>query len=337
METGSTKKKSRVLIPSLTVILIILVAAWFWYRDYSRYFSTDDAHVDANNITVSSKILGRIVELNAEEGDTIQKDMLLVLLDSTDLTAQRNQLLAVRDQALINLAQAEARYNSDTKSLRVMEINVEKANEDFERAKKQADGGVITREQLDHASKAYESALAQLDASRAMLQVSRAQINSAEAAVKTSEAQVKVIETQLRNTRLYSPANGLVARRWLLPGDIVQPGQSVFTVTDAGKFWIVAFLEETKISEIHNGQKVRFTIDAFPHVRFSGKVFSIGTSTASVFSLIPANNASGNFTKVTQRVPVKISIDSADNGKDISSFSIRSGMSAVVRIFRKSE
>jgi membrane fusion protein (multidrug efflux system) len=336
MERESKKSKSRVLIPSLTLIIIILVAAWFWYRDYSMYFTTDDAHVDANNITVSSKILGRIVRLNAEEGDTVQKDMLLVLLDSTDLIAQKNQVLASRDQAMVNLAQAEAKYNSDIKSLRVTEINVEKAGEDFERAKKQAEGGVITREQMDHASKAYESALAQLDASKSMLQVSRSQINSAEAALKTAEVQVKVVETQISNTRLYSPANGLVAKRWLLPGDIVQPSQSVFTVTEAGKFWIVAFVEETRISEIHSGQKVRFTLDAFPHVRFSGKVFSIGTSTASVFSLIPANNASGNFTKVTQRVPVKISIDSADNGKDIALFHIRSGMSAVVKIFRKS-
>jgi membrane fusion protein (multidrug efflux system) len=96
----------------------------------------------------------------------------------------------------------------------------------------------------------------------------------------------------------------------------------------------VAFLEETKISEIHSGQSVRFTIDAFPGIRFNGKVFLVGSTTASVFSLIPANNASGNFTKVTQRIPVKISIENTDNNMDISSLNILSGMSVVVRIVK---
>jgi membrane fusion protein (multidrug efflux system) len=335
MEQDSKKKKIGIYIPVGVVILIILTGAIFWYRDYSKYFTTDDAHVDANNITVSSKMLGRIAAIYADEGDFVQKGELLAVLDSSDLIAQKNQAEAAREQTRINLNQAIAKYNSDLKSLRVMEINLERATEDIERAKKQAAGEVITEEQMDHISKAYEAASAQLDASRALLQVSKSQINLAEAAIKTADAQIKVIETQLKNTKLFSPANGLVAKRWLLPGDIMQPSQSVFTITDTSDLWIVAFLEETKISGIHDGQKVRLTIDAFPHKKFSGKVFNIGTSTASVFSLIPPNNASGNFTKVTQRIPLRISIDSADDGSQISSFNIKTGMSAVVKISRK--
>lgn len=160
-------------------------------------------------------------------------------------------------------------------------------------------------------------------------------ISSASSAVETANAQVKVLNTQLKNTRLYAPADGIITRRWLLPGDIVQPSQSVLTMTLSKNLWVVSFLEETKLSGVHIGQSVRFYIDAFPGVRFNGKVFLIGSSTASVFSLIPANNASGNFTKVTQRIPVRISIDSADNNKEISSFNILSGMSVVVKISKK--
>ena len=109
----------------------------------------------------------------------------------------------------------------------------------------------------------------------------------------------------------------------------------VFTLTISKNLWVVAFLEETKISSIRIGQSVRFNIDAFPGVKFSGKVFLVGASTASVFSLIPANNASGNFTKVTQRIPVRISIENTDNGKQLSSFNILSGMSAIVRIIKR--
>ncbi len=335
MTQESNKGKIRVFLPVAIVVLLILAAAWFWYRDYSSYYATDDAHVDADNISVSSKMLGRITAIYADEGDIVLKGRLLAVLDSSDLVAQKNQALAVKSQALVSRSQAVAKYNSDLKSLRVMEISLERASEDLERAKKQAMGQVITGEQMDHTSKAYEAAKAQLEASKAMLVVSQSQINLAEAAAGTSEAQIKVIDSQLKNTKLFSPADGVIARRWLLPGDVIQPGQSVLTVTDNSKLWVVAFLEETKISEIYNGQKAKFTLDAFPHIKFSGKVFNTGNTTASVFSLIPANNASGNFTKVTQRIPVKISIDGTEDGQAVSSFRILSGMSAVVRIFRK--
>lgn len=326
--------KIRVYLPLGIVIIAILVGAWYWYRDYSRYITTDDAKIDADNITVGSKMLGRVVAVYAQEGDIVAKGKLLAELDSSDLIAQRNQTMALRVQALTSRSQAEAKHVSDQQSLKVVEINLERASEDLDRAKKQSAGGVITDEQLDHITKAYEAAVAQTDAAKALISVSKAQITSASAAIETAEAQIKVIDTQLKNTKLWSPADGVVARRWLLPGDVIQPGQSVFTVTDNSKKWVIIYLEETKIAGIYDGQDVRFTIDAYPHVRFHGKVFLTGTSTASTFSLIPSSNASGNFTKVTQRIPVRISIDSAENGKNISSYNFLPGMSVVVKITR---
>jgi membrane fusion protein, multidrug efflux system len=334
MKEESKNKRLRVYIPLAIVIIIVLTGAWYWYRDYSMYITSDDAHVDADNVSVGSKIIGRISSVYAREGDLVKQGTLLADLDSTDLVAQRNQSIALKMQAQSNLLQSEAKYNSDQKSIRVLEINLDKASEDLARAKKQSEGGVITTEQFDHIKKAFETASAQLEASKAQLLVSKSMIASSSASVETSNAQVKVYDSQLKNTRLYAPADGVVARRWLLPGDVVQPSQSVFTITMSKNLWIVAYLEETKISEIHEGQNVKFTIDAFPDVKFSGKVFLVGSSTASVFSLIPANNASGNFTKVTQRIPIRISIDSADNKKEISSFNILSGMSAVVKIIK---
>jgi membrane fusion protein (multidrug efflux system) len=334
MAQNSKKSKVKVYIPLGIVIIAVLVGIWYWYRDYSRYITTDDARIDANNITVGSKMLGRIVAVYAQEGDIVTKGKLLAELDSTDLRAQRNQAVALKEQALTNLSQANAKFVSDQQSLKVVEINLERAKEDLDRAKKQSEGGVITQEQYDHITKAYEAASAQADAAKALIAVSKLQINSASAAVETANAQIKVLDAQLKNTRLWSPGDGVIAKRWLMPGDIIQPGQSAFTFTDNSGKWVISYLEETKISEIKNGQDVKFTIDAFPGNKFFGKVFLTGTSTASVFSLIPASNASGNFTKVTQRIPVRISIDSASNGKDISSFNILPGMSAVIKITR---
>jgi membrane fusion protein, multidrug efflux system len=329
------KQKKTVYIPLGIVIAAVLAGMWFWYQDYTTYITTDDAHVDADNITIGSKMLGRITSVFAQEGDVVEAGKLVAVLDSSDLVAQKNQAMAVRSQALSNLVQANTKYSSDIQSLKVVDINLEKAKQDLDRAKKQAAGGVLTDEQMDHITKAYEAAVAQADASKALLNVSKSQIAAASAAVETAGAQIKVIETQLKNTRLFTPSEGVIAKRWLMPGDVIQPGQSVFTLTDGGPKWIVCFLEETKIGMIRDGQNVKFSLDAYPHIKFHGKVFLKGVNTASVFSLIPANNASGNFTKVTQRIPVRISIDSAENISDLSSLNILSGMSAVVKISRK--
>jgi membrane fusion protein, multidrug efflux system len=334
MKEGSKNNRLRVYIPLLLVILIVIAGAWYWYKDYSMYITTDDAHIDADNVSVGSKILGRISAIYAKEGDMVTQGTLLADLDSSDFVAQRNQSFALKAQALANLLQSEVKYSSDQKSSRVLEINLERTSEDMTRAKSQSEGGVITDEQYDHIKKAYETAYAQLEAARAQLLVSKSMISSAEATVETASAQIKVIDTQLKNTRLLAPADGVIAKRWLLPGDVVQPSQSVFTMTLSKNLWVVAFLEETKISQIKNGQSVKFSIDAFPGVKFNGKVFLLGSSTASVFSLIPASNASGNFTKVTQRIPVRISIESTDDGKEVSSLNILSGMSAIVKILK---
>jgi membrane fusion protein, multidrug efflux system len=334
MKPKSNTKRLKVYIPLALVVLLVLAGCWYWYRDYSHYITTDDAHVDADNVSIGSKILGRLTAVYVNEGDTVKQGALLAVLDSSDLVAQRNQSLALRAQSIANLSQSQVKYSSDQKGIRVLEINLERAADDLERAQKQSEGGVITSEQFSHIQKNYETAVAQLDAAKTQLLVSRAMISSARAATEASEAQVKVLDAQLKNTRLYAPEEGVISKRWLLPGDVAQPGQSVFTLTISKNLWVVAFLEETKMYEIHTGQPVKFSIDAFPGVRFEGKIFLVGSTTASVFSLIPASNAAGNFTKVTQRIPIRISIDHADNNRDLSSFSILSGMSAVVKIIR---
>jgi len=145
---------------------------------------------------------------------------------------------------------------------------------------------------------------------------------------------IKVLDTQLKNTKLYLLLMELYQRDGFFRVMLFSQVSQFFTITMSKNLWIVAYLEETNIAEIHTGQNVRFTIDAFSDVTFNGKVFLVGSSTASVFSLIPANNASGNFTKVTQRIPVRISIDRAERGKRISSLNILSGMSAIARLLK---
>lgn len=327
------KVNLKVYIPLGIVIVGILIGGIVWYKDYSTYYTTDDAHVESDNVSVSSKIMGRISKQYVQEGDTVKAGQLLAELDSTDLVAQKQQALAGKAQTEANKTQAEVKFASDKKNITVLQVALARAQEDFARAKTQFAGDVISKEQYDHAKKTLESAQAQLDASKALLEVSKAQVVAAEKSVGNSAAQIKVINTQLSNTKLYAPIDGVVAKRWLLQGDIAQVGQSIYTVNNSSKHWVVVYLEETKVGKLRIGQEAKFSLDAFPDETFTGKIFSIGSNTASQFSLIPANNASGNFTKVTQRVPLKISIDGV-NGGSLAGHNILSGMSAVVKIVK---
>lgn len=173
-----------------------------------------------------------------------------------------------------------------------------------------------------------------MEAANNQLNVSKAQIASASATVEYAQSQINVIINQLNNTHLTAPSDGVVGKRWLLPGDIAQPGQSLLTLTDTRNLWVSVYIEETKISRIHLGQAAIFTLDAVPGKIFTGKVISIGSNTAGQFSLIPASNASGNFTKITQRVPLKISIEGTKDHTDPAACNLLSGMSVSMKIIK---
>ncbi len=334
---GNNKRKPNKLklyIPLILVILIVAAGTVYWYIQYSKYVTTDDAHIDSDEVSVSSKIMGRIVKLYAIEGDSVKEGTLLAELDSADLLAQKQQTEAMKEQTIAGKIQSEAKYYSDRENIKTLDVNYSKALEDFNRGKNQYSEDVISKEQFQHLQKAVEYSKAQIDAANSQLQVSRAMIGSSNASIQNADAQIHVIETQLKNTRIYAPMSGIIAKRWLLPGDIVQAGQSILTITNNRNFWVAVYLEETKMTYIHESQKTLFTLDAYPGVTFFGKVIFIGSNTASQFSLIPPNNASGNFTKVTQRIQLKISIDGVEEGGNISEYKLTAGMSADIKIVK---
>lgn len=298
-------KKKRVLIP-LFIFLVLVAAGIYWYMGQQGYISTDDAYIDANRATLSSKMLGRIDSLTVDEGDTVKTNEKLVILDTSDLKAQEKS--------------ASAAINNAQESITLSKVNLDRAKDDFQRAKSQFQSNIIPKEQYDHAARAVEAA--------------QAEYNIAISRVGTAKAQLGVIQTNLQNGVIVSPMDGVISKRWVLTGDVVQPGQPIYTIYDTKNIWITAQLEETKISSIKPGDYVEIDVDAYPDEKFYGKVFQIGSNTASQFSLIPPNNASGNFTKVTQRVPVKISIDglTKDSKTPQGKLALLPGMSVEVRI-----
>ncbi len=295
-------KRKRVIFPSAILIVIILAAGWLWYMQRFTFVSTDDAFIEANRATISAKMLGRIATLRVDEGDTVRQGDTLVLLDDADLRAQ--------------LQKAEASLRYMMRDVEIQSINRAKALDDFSRIDKQFQSHIVTQEQYSHAESARKLADAQSE--------------MASARILTAQADLAIIKTQLSNMVITAPFSGVVAKRWVLAGDVVSPGQAIFSMFDNKHIWITANFEETKLRVIRPGARARISVDAFPGTEVEGRVESIGRSTASQFSLLPSNNASGNFTKITQRVPVKIAIHAA-----VGSVVFLPGLSVTVRIYIK--
>ncbi|MDD2307154.1 MAG: biotin/lipoyl-binding protein [Prolixibacteraceae bacterium] len=152
-EHEKKEKNIKVYIPLILLIVLVLGGGVYWYIDYSKYIKTDDAHLDADVVGVSSKILGRISHLFVDEGDSVKKGGLIAELDSTDLVAQKEQSMAGKMLAEASVVQARAKYQFDLENNKVLEISLSKAHDDFTRAKSQFEGSVITKEQFDHAKK----------------------------------------------------------------------------------------------------------------------------------------------------------------------------------------
>jgi len=297
---GSYRRR-HILIPTLVIFLLAAAAVGYWYFEILGVIATDDAYVDGNSVSVSSKILGRITELTVDEGDTVQQGQLIVQLDDHDLRAQETHAQAGLDYA---------RENVDLAA-----VQLQQAEDDYRRATIQLQGKVITQEQFDHAKTA-------LNRAQVLGRIAAAQVN-------TARAELGLIRSQLENTRIVAPLTGVVARRWVLAGDVVQAGQAMLSIYDLRNLWVTANLEETKIAAIRVHDSVDITLDAHPGRRFAGEITMIGAAAASEFSLIPPNNASGNFTKVTQRIPIRISLGTGEGDPLLVP-----GMSAEIRVRR---
>jgi membrane fusion protein (multidrug efflux system) len=299
-------RKRRVIIPLGLLLAAALGGAWYWYVNLRGYITSDDAYIDEDRVSISAKMLGRIAKLTVDEGDTVTTGQVLVTLDDSDLRAL--------------LAQATAASRLAQESVKLAGVNLSRAQDDYRRADQQYRTSVITKEQYDHARSALDAAGAEVG-----IAVSR---------VAAAQAQVGVVQAQLDNTTIRSPFEGNVAKRWALQGDVVQPGQPVFSVYDRSRIWVTANLEETNMDAVRFDEEVGISVDGYPDRIFGGRVFQLGSSTAAQFSLIPPNNASGNFTKVTQRVPIKISIEERTPGKPEPAV-LLPGMSVEIRIKTK--
>jgi membrane fusion protein (multidrug efflux system) len=337
-ETLSGRGK-RWLLVAAALLLITWGADWIYYRWTHVYL--DDARIDGEVITISSRVSGWITELPVIEGDRVKKGQLLARIDGRDMVLQREVLVA-RLKALENQGAATqaqtgqvdqetlGKYESETNRLAAAQaevaslaVQVKQALDDFQRAKELAEAKWLAPQAMERARTTYEQVrenhrkaqsevaaargmLSSAGGSRRQLQVMAQQLLVLQHQADEIRAEIRRRDVDIADRTITGPADGLVVMTFARQGEHVSPGQRILMFHDPDEIWVEANVRETEVRMLKPGMKAEIRVDAYPGKVFAGEVFRIGQTATSKFALLPDPNPSGNFTRITQRLPVRI-------------------------------
>jgi len=298
-------------------LVIFGVRKWWFGRSH---VSTDNAQVDGHIVPVLPKVGGYVVEVRVDENRAVKAGDTLVVLDDRDFRARLAQTEADL-AALLATVSSRTRVGQAEAAVAQAQANASKARADLARMEPLAAQNIVSQQQLDAARAAAAAAEAQLAAAQAMLV-------GADARVAASRAARDQAALQLSYTRIITPSAGIVSKKAVELGQLVQPGQPLMTVVPLEDVWVTANLKETETADVTPGDSADITVDAYKGMHVRGHVESLSPATGAKFSLLPPDNATGNFTKVVQRIPVRIHLDSPVDPVH----PLRPGMSVVATI-----
>ncbi len=336
-----------VLLGSMVVGLGLWAADWM--RDALLYVHETDARIRADMVSVSSRVAGRVTMRPIRSGSLVAMGDTLAVIDDRISQTRLDELLAELDRIEAERAERDAEivlvdqrtqslYRSEQARLaaaqalvEAVEVEFEYAEGEFKRAETLAAGGVVSAQRHDEARNRYLTSQKELVHATAQLATARARLAEAQAArreidliarqretleLRKAEVRVRIERQQidLADRVVVSPLQGVVSRAFVEVGEYVRPGQRIALVHDPRKIYVEANIRETDIRLLSLGQSVRLVVDAYPDQPFEGRIKMIGAAATSEFALLPNPNPSGNFTKVTQRLPVRIAIDQVDDG-----------------------
>ena len=318
----SRLRRPIVLLVLGIVVLALIIGGVLWWLHARRYESTDDAFIDVHMTRVAPQVAGRVLRVAVDDNQEVKRGDLLVEIDPADYQARLDQAAANQATVEANLAHAKAQQvvaQADAEQAKaqvgVADANAANAATQLKRDQPLAAREVVSRQTLDNDIANQRSSAANLVAAQkrqasteAQLAVSAAQVNAAEASVKAAAAQVAQTQLNLGYTKLRAAENGRVAHKNVAVGDYVQVGQNLMAMVP-DRLWITANFKETQLDLMRVGQPVDIRVDAYPEKTFHGHVDSFQPGSGAVFSLLPPENATGNYVKVVQRVPVKIVFD----------------------------
>jgi len=338
--------------------VIALVLGWFGVQFYHilKYEETDNAQIEGDIVPIRTSVPGYIATVNFLENQPVRKGQVLIRIDDRDLRAKVQQADAALENARAarlqtgpNIAASATGISATQFSSDAMQQNIEvararlwKADADYERIKKlvalqgatpqqmdavEADKRVAVS-QLELAEKQFQSSKRQTSISSFQTQSVKAQQMIADAVIRQREAELALAKSQLDYATIVAPYNGVVSTKSVEPGQYLQPGQLTCSIIGSDSLWLVANFKETQIHNMRLGEEAKIAIDAYPGKHFSGTIHSFSGGTGAKFSLLPPDNATGNFVKVTQRIPVRILLDA----RSIAGVYLAPGMNVTVTV-----
>lgn len=346
----------------IIVLAILLIGGGAFgiskYVHGQHHEETDNAQLEANVSPVIPRVTGYVKEVRVKDNDHVKKGDTLIILDDSDLqirlaqaeaalaAAEANVQVAIAstNAARSNISSSEANIYAVNAQIEAAKVNVWRASQDYERYNNLIKDHSITQQQYEQALAAKQTAERQLKvleeqktvASRqtnAVTTQSNAtaeQVNAVKAIIKERQADVDNAKLNLSYTIITAPENGEVSKIYVQPGQLVQAGQSLFSVVLSNDLWVVANFKETQLNKMKLGQKVTVHVDAFPGEELEARIASFSPATGARFALLPPDNASGNFVKVVQRLPVRIEFTNATQKEELRK--LRPGLNVMVDV-----
>ncbi len=307
-------RRPALILTTLVFLAAGLVALLFWFFEGRFYEDTDDAYVGGRIVTITPQTGGTVVAVGADETDTVHAGQLLARLDPADA---RIELLAREAQLAQAVRDTRAHYaNDDVLQSKVQSraTDLERAQDDLQRRRSVRDSGVVSEEEIRHAELAVAAAKDALATARNELAANRSYTSGTDVrshpAVLSAAARVRETFLSLRRSEIIAPVSGQIARRNVQVGQRVAPGTTLMTLVPMENLWVDANFKEVQLQNIRIGQPAKIVADVYGgSVAYHGKVIGLGAGTGSAFALLPAQNATGNWIKVVQRVPVRIALD----------------------------
>nr|WP_050325398.1 HlyD family efflux transporter periplasmic adaptor subunit [Enhydrobacter aerosaccus] len=353
---AKSKRKKNLLLFTLIVLAIAAVTLWLYVTQWRYQVSTEDAYVSGNQVQINAQISGTVTAIGVNDTDMVKAGQTLVALDQADNglaleTAKAQLRTAIRQyktqtasiqQADVNISQAQTAMNEVQSQIESAKIALLAAQSDYQRRAALMASQAVSQEEVQHAADTVKKAQAQLDAAVAKQATARSAVVTAQAqrnvtvanlgkndvlsqpAVQTAMANIQTAWLNLNRTQIVAPIDGQIAKRGVQLGQKISAGTPLMVIVPLHDLWVDANFKESQIKDIHLGQAVNLTSDIYgKEVVYHGKVIGLSAGTGSAFSVLPAQNATGNWIKVTQRLPVRIALDS----KELQQHPLRVGLS----------
>ena len=338
--------KSKIFIITSLLIAALLGGGYYWWTQVRFFESTDNAYVESDISHISVKVPGYVVMTDITDNQHVEAGQLLAQLEDNQYVAKVAQgnaeldsTIAEQQTLIAKVSLQHALINQAEAGVAAAESDLSRAQQQLSRSKKLKVKNYSSQDDVDERQAGVESSVAHLDEAKAALiaqqrelAVFNAQLQQIDANVVKAKAGLELAKIQLEDTQVRAPFSGVIGKRGAMKGQYVQPGQALYSLVPDGAVWITANFKETQIQHMQPGQQVQVSLDAFPDQTFTGVIDSLSPASGAKFSLLPAENATGNFTKIVQRIPVRIRLDLSE-----AQARVVPGLSAVVKVNTHSE